>query len=202
MALHLAERWGLQVKAVDRSPVMIEEARRRLDGRGPPGAVDLHRASSIDFLARGGEADLVVAIGAVALTAGDQGAAAVLKTLAASVRPGGSLLWGETHWKREPSDMLRLLLGATVSAYASHAEYVRAGEAADLLPIYAATSSEQEWDEYTFRYTTALENHLRDHPEDPDAPEIRNRATGWRALYLQEGRDAMGFGLYLFRKPG
>ena len=202
MALHLAERWGLQVKAVDRSPLMIDEARRRLDGRGAPGAVELHRASSIDFLAREGEADVVVAIGAVALTAGDQGAAAVLKTLAASVRPGGCLLWGETNWKREPSDMLRLLLGPTVAAYASHTEYVRAGEAADLTPLYAVTSSQQEWDEYTFRYTTALENHLRDHPDDPDAAEIRNRAQGWRALYLQEGRDTMGFGLYLFRKPG
>jgi len=201
MALHLAERWGFHVKAVDRSPLMIEEAQRRLGGRGAPGAVELHRASSIDFLAREGEADLVVAIGAVALTAGDQGAAAVLKTLARNVRPGGCLLWGETNWTHEPSDTLRLLLGPTVSVYASHTEYVRAGEAADLLPLYAVTSSEQEWDEYTFRYTTALENHLRDHPGDPDAAEIRNRAQGWRALYLQEGRDTMGFGLYLFRKP-
>lgn len=202
MALHLAERWGLKVRAVDRSPIMIDEARRRLEGRGDPGSVELHCSSSIDFLARGGEADLLVAIGAVALTKGDQSATAVLKSLAQSVRPGGCLLWGETNWKREPSDMLRLLLGPTVSVYAAHAEYVRAGEAADLLPLYAVTSSDQEWDEYTFRYTTALENHLRDHPDDPDAAEIRNRAQGWRALYLQEGRETMGFGLYLFRKPG
>ncbi len=202
MALHLAERWGLHVRAVDRSPLMIEDAARRVHGRGAPGRVDLHCASSMDFLADAGEADLVVAIGAVALTPGDQGAAAVLRGLAASVRPGGCLLWGETHWRRDPSDMLRLLLGPTVLAYASHADYVRAGEAADLTPLYAVTSSRQEWDEYTFRYTTALENHLRDHPDDPDAVEIRNRALGWRALYLQEGRDTMGFGLYLFRKPG
>jgi len=201
MAVHLAERWGLHVKAVDRSPLMIDEARRRLQGRGAPGRVDLHCASSIDFLSREGEADLVVAIGAVALTPGDQGAAAVLKALAGHVRPGGRLLWGETNWKREPSDMLRLLLGPTVAAYGSHTEYVRAGEQSDLTPLYAVTSSEQEWDEYTFRYTTALENHLRDHPGDADATEIRNRARGWRALYLQEGRDTMGFGLYLFSKP-
>jgi len=148
-----------------------------------------------------GQADLVVAIGAVALTEGDQTPGAVLKGLAESVRPGGMLLWGETIWKREPSEMVRLLLGPGVANYAPHADCVRAGEAADLLPLYATTSSEQEWDEYAFRYTTALENHVRDHPDDPDAAELRNRAQGWRGLYLHEGRDSMGFGLYLFRKP-
>jgi len=112
------------------------------------------------------------------------------------------LLWGESHWRRDPSDMMRLLLGPTAAVYGSHAEYVRAGEAAGLLPLYAVAASEHEWDEYTWRYTTAIETHLRDHPDDPDAAELHNRAQGWRALYLHEGRDTMGFGLYLFRKAG
>jgi ubiquinone/menaquinone biosynthesis C-methylase UbiE len=202
MALHLAEAYGLAVKAVDRSPLMIAEARARLVGRGSPGSVSLHEEGSIGFLAREGAADLVVAIGAVALTASAQDAASILKALAAHVRPGGCLLWGETHWKREPSDMIRLLLGPTASVYGSHADYIHAGVAADLLPLYAVTASDQDWDEYTWRYTTALENHLREHPDDPDAAEIRNRAQGWRALYLAEARDTMGFGLYLFRKEG
>ncbi len=206
MAIHLAEHCGLRVKAVDRSPLMIAEAESRLAGRGAAltrsgGAVELICDSSVDFLKREGQADLVVAIGAVALTEGSPDAASVMRALAAHVKPGGCLLWGETYWRRTPSDMLRLLLGPTVDVYAPHAEYVHAGVAADLLPLYAVTSSEQEWDEYTWRYTTALENHLRDRPGEPDAAEIRNRAQGWRALYLAEGRDTMGFGLYLFRKP-
>lgn len=202
MALHLAETRGLHVMAVDRSPLMIAEAERRLAGRGAPGRVELHTASSIDFLAGAGEADLVIAIGALALTEGAQDAASVLKGLARSVKPGGTLLWGESHWKRPPSDAVRYLLGPVAAAYASHADYVNAGDAAGLEPLYAVTSSDQEWDEYSWRYTTALETHVRQNPDDPDAVEIKNRARGWRALYLAEGRDTMGFGLYLFRKPG
>jgi SAM-dependent methyltransferase len=202
MSVHLAEAYGLQVKAVDRSPLMVAEARLRAAGRGAPGSVSFHQDSSIDFLAREGEADLVVAVGAVGLTAGSQAAEAILKGLAQHVKPGGALLWGETNWRREPSDMIRLLLGPTAAVYGSHADYSHAGVAAGLLPLYAVTASEQDWDEYTWRYTTALETHLRDHPDDPDAAEIRNRAQGWRALYLAEGRDTMGFGLYLFRKEG
>ncbi len=201
MALHLADRFGLRVKAVDRSPLMIEEAQRRLAGSGMGARVTLVRDSSTDFLQQAGQADLVVAIGAVALTDGAQDAASVLKALATNVKPGGVLLWGETHWKRTPSDGLRLLLGPTVAVYDTHAAYVHAGVEAGMLPLYAVASPDQEWDEYTWRYTTALEDHLRAHPDDPDAAEIRNRAQGWRALYLAEGRETMGFGLYLFRKP-
>jgi ubiquinone/menaquinone biosynthesis C-methylase UbiE len=200
MALHLAERWGLQVKAVDRSPLMIGEAKTRLAGRGAPGSVALIQGDSTEVLAREGDADLVVAIWATAPTETPPDAATALAALARHVRPGGSLLWGETHWKREPSEMMGLLLGQAASAYGSHSDYVHAGETAGLLPLYAVTASGQEWDEYTWRYTTALETHLRDHPDDPDAPILHNRAQGWRSLYLTEGRETMGFGLYLFRK--
>jgi ubiquinone/menaquinone biosynthesis C-methylase UbiE len=202
MALHLAKTRALQVKAVDRSPLMIAEADRRLASGASPGQVELVCDSSTSFLRREGQADLLVAIGAVALTEGEQDAISVLSALAKHVKPGGCLLWGETHWKRPPSDMLKILLGSTAAVYAPHHEYVHAGDSAGLLPLYAVTASDQEWDEYTWRYTTALETHLRDHPEDPDTAEIMNRARGWRALYLAEGRDTMGFGLYLFRKPG
>jgi SAM-dependent methyltransferase len=202
VTLYLAERWGLWVTAVDRSPLMIEEARRRIGSRAAPGTIDLLCDSSVDFLARVGPADLVLAIGAVALTAGAQDAASVLGALALSVKPGGVLIWGESLWKREPSEAMRAILGPTAAVYGSHADYIRAGETAGLLPIYATTSSDQDWDEYSWRYTNALEDHLRAHPDEPDAAAIRMRAYGWRALYIAEGRDTMGFGLYAFRKPG
>jgi SAM-dependent methyltransferase len=206
MAAHVAERFGARVDAVDRSPLMIAEAQKRLDARmgvgfDSPGGVTLHCTSSVDYLAASEPADFVIAIGAVALTAGEQEAQVVLAGLAKSVRPGGCLLWGESNWRREPSQMMRMILGPTGAVYGSHAEYIRAGEAAGLHPLYATTSTEQEWDEYAWRYAWALDQHLRAYPEDPDAAIIANRAQGWRALYVQEGREAMGFGLYLFRRP-
>ena len=200
MAAHIAERHGASVEAVDRSPLMIAEAKRRMAGRGAPGALAFHCASSVDFLSGAGKADLVIAIGAVALTEGAQEPAAVLAGLARSVKPGGALLWGENTWTREPTPMLRMILGAAAAGFGSHADYIRAGEAAGLVPLYATTSTEQEWDDYSWRYSAALDAHLAAYPEDTDAAIIANRAQGWRALYVQEGRDAMGFGLYLFRK--
>ena len=201
IALHLAERWGLHVKAVDRSPLMIAEAKARIGNRGAPGSVELVESGSIEFLNAAGEADLVLAVGAVALTEGEQDATNVLQGLARSVMPGGGLIWGESLWKKEPSEAMRALLGPTAAVYGSHADYVRAGEAAALLPLYATTATDQDFDAYSWRYTRALEDHLRQHPGDPDAQAIRFRSYGWRALYLAEGRETMGFGLYAFRKP-
>lgn len=201
MALHLAERFGLRVKAVDRSPLMINEARARIGERGAPGAVELIESGSVEFLKAAGEADLVLAIGAVALTEGEQDAASVLKGLATSIKPGGGLIWGESVWKKPPSDAMRAILGPTAAVYGFHADYVRAGEAAGLTPVFATTATDQDFDAYSWRYTRALEDHLRDHPDDPDAQAIRFRSFGWRSLYIAEGRETMGFGLYAFRKP-
>lgn len=202
MALHLVERFGLRVKAVDRSPLMIAEARSRIGQGGAPGSVELVESGAIAFLKSAGEADLLLAIGAVALTEGEQDAVSVLKGLAESVKPGGGLIWGESLWKKPPSEAMRAILGTTAAVYGCHADYVRAGEAAGLTPVFATTATDQDFDVYSWRYTRALEDHLRDHPDDPDAQAIRFRSYGWRSLYIAEGRETMGFGLYAFRKSG
>ena len=106
---------------------------------------------------------------------------------------------------RKPEDLLRhecltFRLPTTGALYASHADYVAAGEAAGLTPLYAAVSSDQDWDEYAWRYSTAVETYAAAKPEDPEAQAMRARIVGWRRLYLAEGRRVMGFGLYLFAK--
>jgi SAM-dependent methyltransferase len=198
MALHLAERYGVTVDAVDRSQVMLDLARGRAKGHAGGGRLSFHHAESMDYLAKAEPCDLVMAVGAGLLVPGATSNAEQLKALAAGVRPGGRLLWGETFWKRAPSDMLRAATGPVAALYASHADYVAAGEAAGLTPLYAAVSSEQEWDEYAWRYASAVEGYVRDNPDDPASGAMAQRIKAWRGVYLAEGRETLGFGLYLF----
>jgi ubiquinone/menaquinone biosynthesis C-methylase UbiE len=200
MAMHLAERYGVRVEAVDRSPVMLELARGRLAGAAKE-RVSLHAAESMDYLAQAEPCDLLMAVGAGALVPGAVDNTAQLTALAAGVKPGGRLLWGETFWKRPPSEGFRAATGPVAALYARHADYVAAGEAAGLTPLYAAVSSDQEWDEYAWRYASAVEAYAAAHPDAPEAAVMRARIAGWRQLYLAEGRDTLGFGLYLFAKP-
>jgi ubiquinone/menaquinone biosynthesis C-methylase UbiE len=200
MAAHLAERYGVRVEAVDRSAVMLDLAKGRMRGAAKD-RVSFHQAESMDYLATVEPCDLLMAVGCGVLVPGAADNAAQLKALAGAVKPGGRLLWGETFWRKPPSDMLRTATGPVAALYASHAEYVAAGEAAGLTPLYAAVSSDQEWDEYAWRYSTAIEGYAAVHPDAPEAPAMRARIAGWRQLYLAEGRETMGFGMYLFAKP-
>ncbi len=201
MALHLAERYGARVEAVDRSASMLDLARSRAEDHPAGGLLTFRQAESTDWLKDADPCDLLVVVGAGLLVPGASDNAAQLQALAAAVKPGGRLLWGETFWKAEPSAMFKTGLGPTAALYASHADYVAAGEAAGLTPLYAAVSADQDWDEYAWRYSTAVEAYAAANPGDAEAQGMRARIAGWRRLYLAEGRRVMGFGLYLFRKP-
>lgn len=201
MALHLAERYGVRVEAVDRSAVMLDLARSRAEAHPAGDRLAFRQAESVDWLKDAEPCDLLMAVGAGHLVPGAADNAVQLAALAAKVKPGGRLLWGETFWKAEPSAAFKAGLGPVAALYASHADYVAAGEAAGLVPLYAAVSSEQDWDEYAWRYSTAVEAHAAANPGDVEAQAMRARIQVWRKLYLAEGRRAMGFGLYLFAKP-
>jgi ubiquinone/menaquinone biosynthesis C-methylase UbiE len=200
MALHLAERYGVEVEAVDRSAIMLDLARARAAEHPAGKRLTFRQAESTDWLDDAQPCDLLMVVGAGLLVPGAADNAAQLRALASALKPGGRLLWGETFWKEKPSALFAAGLGPTAALYASHADYVAAGEAAGLTPLYAAVSSEQDWDEYAWRYSTAVETHAAERPDDPEAQALRARVQGWRKLYLAEGRRVMGFGLYLFGK--
>ena len=142
MALHLAERYSVQVEAVDRSAAMLDLARARAAEHPAGKRLTFRQAESADWLQDTEACDLLVAVGAGALVPGATDNAAQLKALAAAVKPGGRLLWGESFWKAEPSAMFKAGLGPVAALYASHGDYVAAGEAAGLTPLYAAVSSD------------------------------------------------------------
>ncbi len=198
MAIHLAETYGLAIDAIERSPAVAAIAAERLRGRGAPGEVRLHNVASRDFLEGGRQFDLLVAVGASGVVEGAPEPATIFKALAPHVRSGGYLLWADPFWKREPDPMFVAMLG-NLAAYKSHAENIAAGEAAGLVPYYAAVSPDQDWDEYAWRMAAAMEHWLAAHPDDPEAASVRQRGAFMRMAYIAQGRDSMGFGVYLFR---
>jgi SAM-dependent methyltransferase len=200
MAVHLAGTYGLQVEAIERSPAVCAIAAARLEAQGASGAVRLHTTTSRDFLADERQFDLIVCVGASGVVEGPPEPAAVIASLRPHVRSGGFLLWADPFWKREPDPMFVAMLGG-LAAYKTHAENIAAGEAAGLVAYYAAVSPDQEWDDYTWRMTAAIEHWLAAHPDDPEAEAVRQRGAFLRAAYIAQGRDSLGFGVYLFRAP-
>ncbi len=81
-----------------------------------------------------------------------------------------------------------------------HEDNLAAGLAEGLEACGAWVSSESDWDRYEDLYARTVERYVAEHPDDADAPEMRERILRWRETYLRWGRDTLGFGLYLFRR--
>lgn len=114
--------------------------------------------------------------------------------------PGGWLILGEGYWKREPSADFLTALGSTRDELGTHAQNIERLESANFTPRWACTASDDDWDEYEWRYSFNIESHVERNPTDPDAHAMLKRSRDWRTISQRWGRDTLGFGLYLARK--
>jgi SAM-dependent methyltransferase len=200
MLAMLLSRSGAAGVGVERSPRAIEAARQNTVGRVPAGRLTLIEGDARAAADDASGYALALHVGGPALQ-DTPGIQANLGTLARVVRPGGFVLAGEGYWRREPETAYLDALGATRDEMLDHAGNVAAGEAAGLIPWHAVTATTDEWDDYEWRYGRSIEAYALDQPDDPDVPAMLARIRAWRRTYLTAGRDTLGFGLYLFRRP-
>lgn len=182
---------------VDPNPAFMAEARARATARGVAGRLELLEMRMADAGLGEGAFDAALCVGSTHAF-GDLRAA--LAALVRFVRPGGTLLVGDAYWRQFPVAEYLVALGARREDHLHHAGNVAAGVEAGLRYLCSAVASEDDWDEYEGLYNRAIEEFVREHPDDPDAAETRSRIRAWRDAYLAWGRDTLGFGLYLFRR--
>lgn len=199
VALQLAETRGFNVEAVDVAPAMLALARQRIGDRGAPGSVTLREAAADVVLSDGRRWPLVVATGSWGLVEGKPEPERILVRLRDAAEPGGYVLWGDPYLRREPPPRLGMLL--QTADFRPHAEYVAIGESLGMTPLYAATSSEADWEEYAWRIWTNTWRWAQTNPDHPDRAAVLTRAGMMRTIHLEEGWDTLGFGLYLFQTP-
>ena len=142
--------------------------------------------------------DLVVCIGSTHAAGG------YLRTLQIAMRllrPRGLVLVGEGYWRRTPPAAYLAFLKMTAEEHMSHQENESTGQREGFELVSSSECSVDEWDAYEGQYARNVEDYARANPHDPDAAAMLERIRGWREAYLRWGRDTLGFGLYLFRKP-
>jgi len=67
--------------------------------------------------------------------------------------------------------------------------------------VYTLVSTQQDFDHYETLSWMAITDYAEANPTDPDLPEILERMKHEKRVYLQWQRDAMGWALYVYRKP-
>jgi len=197
MLIRLAERFGVTGVGLDVNPEFLrlakEEAERRAVGR-----VTFHLSDANSHEPPSGTFTAAICFGSTHAL-GDYKSAPGL--LAKWVKPGGRLLIGEGYWRQKPDPEYLHLLGADGTEHGNHNDNIVAGVNAGLLPLFDRTSSVAEWDAYEDLYAQSVESYLDAKAQDPDTETMRQRIRTWRSGYLRWGRDTLGFGTYIFRKP-
>ncbi|HET9046748.1 MAG TPA: methyltransferase domain-containing protein [Casimicrobiaceae bacterium] len=199
LGLRIIERFGATVVAVDNSSIMLDAARERAEWTGALAKLHLDDVDIRDFQADPETFHLSVMLGGGGIGGGMAGICKQLKTW---TRPGGYVLIGEGFWRAKPPSDYLALLGGTESEFTDHRGNVQAGIEAGLVPMHASTASQDEWDEYEWKYCRSIERYASEQPDDPDIPAMLERIRKWRDGYLRWGRDTLGFGLYLFYRTG
>ncbi len=198
LCARLAAR-GVLCDAVERSPLMAAEARRRAAAVGRPGSVTIHEEGASDYIARTPDSkyDGAACIGS---THALGGLAQTLAALHRVIRPEGWALVGEGFWERPPPPEYLAVTGIEAHEFTPLAGLSEAALAAGLRAHLVLTASQREWDEYEWAHARGIEAWAAGHPSDPDAPAMLTRSRAWRDAYLRWGRGTLGFALLACRR--
>jgi SAM-dependent methyltransferase len=192
LLVRIAERTGAGGLGIDRSPIVIEEARRRAARRAPQ--------AGLEFVA--GDAGAVEGTFAAACCLGSShalgGLAPALERLAGWVAPGGAVLLADGFWQRPPDPaFLDALGGATADELPDLAGLLRAGGAAGLEPVWVATSTPRDWEDYEWTLIANGDAYARSHAGSGPVREWIARARA--RLLAPGGTDTIGFALIVLR---
>lgn len=196
--LRLAEAYGVNGLGIDLSPFYIAEARKRQEVRAPGAEIAFREMDGAEFKPEEPHSFTVAScLGASWIYGGHAG---TLDALIQMVAPGGWVVAGEPYWLQEPSGEYLEVLGLPKEAFGSHIANVEAGEKRGLDLVHTLVSNNDDWDRYEGLQWSAVVEHSRLHPDDPDLPEIVRRVDEQKAAYLRWGRETVGWAIYVFRR--
>jgi len=198
LLVRLVERYGVGGVGVDLSPFFIRDLRSKAAARVPGAGLELLEMDGADYRSESDGFDLACCLGASWTFGGHEG---TLRALATFVRPAGQVLVGEPFWRREPDTAYLEAAGLRRDEFGTHAENVATGERIGLMPVYAMPGAVEDFDRYEALQWRAADRWARGHPDDPDRAELLERVARDRHAHLTWGRDTLGWGLYLFRRP-
>ena len=199
LALRIIDRFQAEVTGIDISSPMLDAARERAQWCGAFTRLRLIKTDIAGYSPEPESFDLTVMLGGGGIPGGFAG---ICARLAQWTRPGGYVLIGEGYWAKAPAAEYLAHLETVADELLDHRGNLQAGIDAGLIPLHAVVASADEWDEYEWKYSRSMERYAMEQPADPDVPAMLERSRRWRDAYLRWGRDTLGFGLYLFHRPG
>lgn len=195
MLCQYAQRHSITGVGIDLYPPYRAIANERAAELGVQGQLEFHEGDAATYEANTRAFDVVSCIGASWIGGGLVGTLALMRP---RVRSGGWLLMGEPYLMNDPPADVRDRVcegGDFVDLAGTLARFDDAG--VDLVEMVLAT--EETWDRYAASHWLNVARWLDDHPDDPDAAEVRVIRDHSRRSYLDGGRQHLGWGVFVLR---
>jgi len=200
LLVRLAERFGSEAVGVDKSEAALAAATTAFAKRAPDARFEPMRRDVADLAFDDGSFDLVAWLGGPYLGegSGQKDFTTTVSRLSRWLRPGGYLLLGHGFWSAPPPADYLAATGIAAGEFGEHWQNIDVGESAGLRSLYSCRSNRDEWDEFEGRILANVEHYAAAHPDAPDPQGRLEQRRSWHKAQQRWGRDAMGFGLYLF----
>jgi len=184
-----ASAYGSSGHGVDLSEVFLDAARDRADELCVADRVRYTHSAGADFVTDE-RFDLVACLGAMWFGGSLEASAAMMRQWAA---PDAVLLIGEPFWNEEPP-------AAAVAAYEG---FTSLPELADRLQstglelVEMVLADGDSWDRYAASQWWTVRNWLAAHPDDEQAPAMRDYLATGRRQHLEFVRRYLGWGVFV-----
>jgi cyclopropane fatty-acyl-phospholipid synthase-like methyltransferase len=171
---------------VDSDDYAITRGRANVEARGLQDRVTLDLADVTGWEAE--PADVAISMGASHAWGGTKG---TLEAMRARIRPGGTLLLGDGFWERPPGAKSLEIFGE--EEFGTLADLVDLAMACGYRLLSLTTATLDEWDSFESRWCAARERWLLEHPDHPQADEVRAVVDDHRDGWLKGYRGEFGF---------
>ena len=195
--VRIAKRWQCSAVGVDLSPYFAADARANVASAGLESAIEIVETNGMEYDGEPSSFDAAVCLGASWIWDGLEG---TLRALLSWAKPGGLVVVGEPFWRGTPSPEHLEAAELTRSSFGTHFGNGQTGLGLGLALLHTIVSSEDDWDRYEGYQWYAAEKYSKQNPDDPDIPDLMANMHKARDLYLQWGRNEMGWSVYLFQK--
>ncbi|MEV8442293.1 methyltransferase domain-containing protein [Actinosynnema sp. NPDC051121] len=171
---------------VDSDDYAITRGRANVEARGLADRVTLDLADVTGWETE--PADVAISMGASHAWGGTEG---TLEAMRARIRPGGTLLLGDGFWERPPGAKSLEIFGE--EGFGTLADLVDLAMASGYRLLSLATATLDEWDSFESRWCASRERWLLEHPDHPQADEVRAVVDEHRDGWLKGYRGEFGF---------
>ena len=193
LLLRAVEHTGCSAVGIDPSPSQIAIARAEAARRVPNADVTFHEAAAGGVHVELHGYALVACVGSTHAYGGLSQTFEALKIFLAT---DGHLLIGDGYWTEPPSAEYLAGWGATSDELPDRAAFEGSFGQHGLAVALQYDATIADWDAYEEPWLANIDAHVRDHPDDPDAPGMTAWANETRAR-RRLGPGVLGFALVL-----